>query len=365
MCINPAVLANGQSVACHKCWQCVRRKIDDWTGRCIAESQTSVATHSVTLTYGRDDVYGAVDHVRAAVLTYSDVQRYFRAFRDFRSEKVSKGFSLRYFVVGEYGSMKGRAHWHAILFWGGPLWPYRPLNRNIDCPMWPHGHSHWQNATPEAVRYVTKYIAKEVESEERQYHKGLSRMPPLGDKYFRQLAQQYVEQRLAPQDLFYDFDESRDRNGKKIQYMMQGKTRENFLNYFTTAWSDKWGDHAPTSELVELHEDRMVERGSPSEARRTIEAEKVGLMRLKDTVPVIPFTGIVKKPKRDDLRSWMDPSRLQFFETLHCWAYVFEGGQRPWFWARDANGVWSWRGKIGSVGQPQLAPRTAYGAHRA
>lgn len=346
MCINPVRLHDGTEVACHKCWQCISRKIDDWTGRCIAESQTSSAVHSVTLTYGRDEHYNAVDHVKAAVLTYSDVQRYIKRFRLFQSEKVPNGFSVRYFVVGEYGTRKGRAHWHILLFWKG-RWPYRPLDRNLDDEAWPHGHSFWQIGTPHTVRYVTKYIAKEATSDERQYHMSLSKKPPLGDAYFRQLAQDYIDARLAPQDLFYSFDEARDRNGKKKQYMMQGKTRENFLRYYRDGWQAKYQDHAPNSELLEEWEDKEAKRGSQASAQRILAAEKAKVPGYRNIISPDVFTGEVKKPKDSDLRSWMDPSNVKYDEKLNVYVYQFAGKQAPWFWAMDSQGSYGWRARIG------------------
>lgn len=346
MCINPVLLPNGQEVACHLCWQCVRRKIDDWTGRCIAESETAVAVSMVTLTYGRDARVGSVDHERAAWLTYSDVQKYLRAWRDTRSKRAPRGYPVRYFVVGEYGATKGRAHWHALLFWQDKV-PARPKNRQIfDRFYWPHGYSFWTDGrTPEAVRYVCKYIAKEVFDEEAQYHKGMSRFPPLGDAYFRQLASDLVEEMLAPQDFFYRFENVRNRKDEPVEFQMQGKTRENFLRYYRDAWIAKFGDMRlmPNSEIVEEFLDAEVRRGSQDDAKRVLAAEKHGV---RESVMRTPFTGVVQKPT--DIRPWMDPKRIQFSDGLNVWMYVFDGAQRPWYWARDNQGVWGWRARIGS-----------------
>lgn len=339
MCINPVLLPNGQEVACHKCWQCVRNKIDDWTGRCIAESQTAFATRSVTLTYGRDAAIGSVDHLRAAVLTYSDVQKYLRSWRD-------AGVKVRYFAVGEYGSTKHRAHWHLILFFRGKV-PLRPLDQQFMCEHWPHGWSFWQLGSPEAVRYVAKYIAKEVETDERQYHQGLSRLPPLGTEWFEQLAATYVDQRIAPKDLLYSFEHVRDRKGRVIKFRMQGATAENFLRTFVRLWREKYADHEPSSELVEKYLDAVEVRGSQDEAKRVLAAEKAKAPGYRDHLSVSPFTGFVKKPKQDDLRSWMHPDRLTFDPKLNVWMYNFDGGQRPWYWAKDAGGLYGWRSKIG------------------
>lgn len=342
MCVNPVYLAQqGVEVACHKCWQCIRNKIDDWTGRCVAESQTAVATRSITLTYGRDNRIGEIDHVKAAVLTYSDVQKYLRSLRD-------GGYKpLRYFVVGEYGSRKGRAHWHIILFFHGQV-PLRPLDQQIECEHWPHGWSFWQLASPPAIRYVTKYIAKEVETEDRQYHHGLSKMPPLGDAWFKQYARRYCEQVIAPQDLYYSFEHVRDRDGRAIKFIMRGVTALNFLNSFIQQWNEiNPGIQIPNSELVEQHLDNLAKVGTAELARKVIAGEKIGLYGLRDSVPVTRFTGTVKKPTTDDLRRWMEPSRLVFDEKLNVWTYTFGGGQTPWYWAMDAKGAWGWRAKIG------------------
>ena len=84
MCKAPLVLDDGTEVACRYCSQCVDRKITDWVGRNIAESKSAVKTFAVTLTYGRDR-RGDVDHVRAFLLTYSDVQKYLKLLRRHRS----------------------------------------------------------------------------------------------------------------------------------------------------------------------------------------------------------------------------------------------------------------------------------------
>ena len=262
MCLNPieVVLKDGviQEVACHQCWQCVRRRIDDWQGRCIAESLTSRAAHAVTLTYGRDRLYNAADHLKAAVLTYSDVQAFLKHLRGYGIRSTKK-YPVRYFVCGEYGHMKGRAHWHALLFWQQNI-PEIILGKNVDHEAWPHGHTYWQMMTPETVRYVTKYVAKEVGQEARQYHLGLSTRPPLGDQYFRQLAAEYIEARLAPQDFFYSFADVRDEKNHQIRFQLQGRSRQNFLRYFVEGWTEKWGDHAPNSDLVEAYEDQVALR---------------------------------------------------------------------------------------------------------
>lgn len=229
------------------------------------------------------------------------------------------------------------------------------LHENVEYRHWVHGHTYWEPMTPHSIRYVCKYIAKEVETEDRQYHKAQSRMPPLGDAYFRLLAKKYIEDRLAPQDFLYSFA-GVEHKGKQKRFVMRGKTRDNFLRYFHEGWWATYGDHPPNSEILDEWEDAQVKQGSQDEAKRDLAAEKVGLVKLRDhgidNVSTLP----VHKPKDHDLRSWMDPQRLHFSETLNVWLYEFDGEQRPWYWAMDENREWGWRSKIGAGAKNDLTP---------
>lgn len=174
MCVSPGILPNGQLIGCRKCWQCKERRIDDWVGRCIAESKTAKACHFVTLTYGeatedgKDEGtrVGAKDHERTAVLTYSDVQKFMKKVR-------FDGFKVKYFAVGEYGSLKGRAHWHLLMFWQERV-PSLPLMRRIHSKWWadedgkPLGFVRWEKLTNKSVRYAMKYLTKDMEETARQ-----------------------------------------------------------------------------------------------------------------------------------------------------------------------------------------------------
>lgn len=257
MCINPNKVVDVGFVACRECWQCRERKVDDWVGRNIAESKTAKAAHVVTLTYGEDHSTGGIDHIRSAVLTYSDVQKFLKLLR-------FHGYPVRYFVVGEYGSKKGRAHWHIILYWQGRV-PDVPLRKNFMFEHWEHGWTYWDKMTPEAIRYACKYLVKDNQDGSAQAFGPMpSKKPPLGDAYFRQLARQYAQAGLSPQDLFYSFPDVRrvpygtrgktakafHDSAKPVRFLMSGKTAENYIRYFLAEWERFHGDAPPKSEIV-------------------------------------------------------------------------------------------------------------------
>lgn len=266
MCTQPNLLSDGTLVACRECWQCQERKILDWTGRCIAESKTSTACHSITLTYGRGQSgknAGKVSHERAHVLTYSDVQKYFKRLR-------KDGFACSYFVVGEYGGTKGRSHWHAIIFWHGAVPKHEIRTEMYMQEHWHHGFSFWDDVGPASVRYVCKYVQKDLNDAEAQGHLSMSKKPPIGSRYFALRAQKYVDAGLAPQDLFYTFPEAKDREGKKLKFLLGGRSAELFLEEYVRRWRGYpprgfhgppcpvRGWHYPPSELVEAYEDKLM-----------------------------------------------------------------------------------------------------------
>jgi hypothetical protein len=243
MCIEPSRLKDGTLVACRYCWQCRANRVNDLVGRCIAEQSTSDATLAVTLTY-------AGDVVNSALLVYPDFQRFMKRLR-------KAGFNVRYIVAGEYGSKKGRAHWHAILFFKGKV-PDVGLNQRLEWEYWPHGFSYFQQPDYRGFKYVLKYTLKDTDAEAHRSHLAMSKKPPLGHEFFMDLANKYVEQHLAPQSPKYSFRDVFDPRGKRREFWLQGRMRELFLEYYLARYKEVRGCEPPFSEFVTAQEDKWI-----------------------------------------------------------------------------------------------------------
>lgn len=260
MCINP-IWINGANIPCQKCWQCRENRVTDWVGRCVAESKTAFYSSVGCLTYGRDENYN-IDHVRARNLIYSDVQKFLKLVRWWN-------VPLRYFVVGEFGSEKGRAHWHIVAFWQQKLPPkyqeYKRYDHYFDdfgrrIP-WPHGFTEWEPAQLGNIKYVMKYILKNYDDIRHESVMGLSRMPPLGYDYFRYLALLHVEQGLSPRDLYYGFPENRNKKGDTIKHYLRGASAWHYLRNFDEQWQMKYhNQNWPNSDLMDLYVDERERR---------------------------------------------------------------------------------------------------------
>lgn len=250
MCIDATRLRSGVFVACRKCWQCTENRINDYAGRCIAESKFAVKTNAITWTYGRVD--DQVHHEAAAVLTYSDIQKYVKRLR-------TAGFPCRYLITGEYGTERGRTHWHGIMFWGDKP-PEHKLYERFNGAKWDHGFQWWTEPTFQSIRYCVKYINKDTADEAAQSMLHMSRYPILGASYFTMLGIQHVRDGIAPKDLFYRFAEAKKKNGRPHQFMMRGKTVDVFLSAYVAAWQvARPSEWMKSSALVDEWLDKQVE----------------------------------------------------------------------------------------------------------
>lgn len=347
-------------VACRHCWQCRENRIWDWVGRGIAENETATKSYFVTLTYGNTNRYGEVLTDRARSLHYEDIQRWLY--------RIRKKHRVRYIVSGEYGPLKGRAHWHAILFFQGEFAKDSPM-RNIKLdfdywgtseyntdPFWKDGKTRWAKFEPRRVKYVCKYMLKAGEEDDSlERHAMLSKKPPLGHHYFMQRAESYVEQGLSPQDLVYHFPEVTwgKQNKKPREYVLQGVSADNFLSHFVEKWRERYGcDSWPYSELLEGYLE--------AEASERAEAERWSRQAALDA-------NSLEMP-------WYVPPQAQAFpEELPCKLYVDRRlnlwaisdpsmpERAPRFWSYNEDGFSGWHEKPNLVTEAKAASlRAAY-----
>lgn len=268
MCLTPTYVwvqrgpkCEKQNVPCKKCWQCIKGRVNDFVGRCLCEAATSQVTCTVTLTYAsRDDLADKIIHPRHFQLFMKLLRR--------------AGHKVRYMAVGEYGSEKGRAHFHAVLFFQHfadlPEWAITPRYkadyqqpddwdrayfsrdiaqmRMVHIREWPHGHIQvdW-NADERALRYVCKYLLK---PEKHNAWFTISKRPAIGHEWFMQKAELARSLGVVPNTWSY----SPPGSDPKRKYMITGAIRRDYLNAITTDPKDKPRMSEWTLKTFEKHE---------------------------------------------------------------------------------------------------------------
>lgn len=225
MCISPNTIQVergpswvDETVACGSCWQCRNNRVSDYVGRSLCEAQTSERSIALTLTYApRTDL-------AEKVITPRHFQRFVRALR-------KRGHLVRYIVAAEHGELKGRVHFHAVLFVRPNLnlpqsarptldWPHQ---KNFHIEEWPHGHVYADlDADDKALRYICKYLLK---YEGTESWISLSKKPPLGHGFFYEKALYAAKLGVLPSTFHY-----LPPNGSRTRpYYMTGATRREYL----------------------------------------------------------------------------------------------------------------------------------------
>ena len=270
MCINPTqLIVEGEAVEvwCRYCWQCQKNRVNDLVGRCIAEQKTASQTLAVTLTYDDAELVKDGREANAAVLVYADFQRFMKRLR-------KAGFNVRYIVAGEYGSKKGRAHWHAVLFFYGktlkiveepaqrgkwdvllPRWKHDPWAR-INWEPWKDGFAYFQEAEYEGFQYLMKYALKDQQAEVAETTLSMSKKPPLGAAFFKEEAERHVAAHLAPRSAHYSFRDVRGKDGKPRKFYLRGRMQEIYLESFVVEWEKRNGK-VPNNDFVQKHWERL------------------------------------------------------------------------------------------------------------
>lgn len=295
MCISPSHVWvqrgpkwEQQPVACRQCWRCRQNRVNDYVARAMAEASTSEVSCTVSLTYApRDDLADKVLHPRHFQLFMKLLRR--------------AGHKVRYLVAGEYGELKGRAHFHAILFFtdlrprglGEAVPAYKapapfcreiPHKRMVHIREWPHGHISvdW-SASERAIRYVCKYL---LADDKNNAWFSLSKKPALGAAWFAKKAALARDLQVLPSS----FEYLPPGGNRARPYLMTGATRRDYLDAITqdpadrprmSEWVGKTFDKHEHARAVEERESQSPEvlEAAWIERRRQVEDQQ-RLMRL-------------------------------------------------------------------------------------
>lgn len=169
-CINPRYLAERDIVVpCGNCPFCSATRRSDWATRLHYESKLHYSSKFVTLTYANPHLTFAHNQPQ---LVKADLQNYFKRLR-------KKGYKLRYYACGEYGSKTFRPHYHVILF--GEI-PEADIRNS-----WPLGQVHIGSVTQASIAYCLGYIVNGKGWKMRHYRERpfctMSRKPGIGANY--------------------------------------------------------------------------------------------------------------------------------------------------------------------------------------
>lgn len=146
-------------VACGHCFACRKSRIRDWTLRLSLEASQHEQCCFVTLTYDPEHL------PPGGTLVKRDYQLFLKSLR----KKYGK---FRYFICGEYGSKRGRPHYHLLLF--GLVPPDLRLHCSSESSgellycsdefsrIWSRGIVVIGEVTTQSIAYVARYVNKKL-----------------------------------------------------------------------------------------------------------------------------------------------------------------------------------------------------------
>jgi len=170
------------SVRCGQCHGCRLDKAREWAMRCTHEAQLHEDNSFVTLTY--DDEH-LPTHNGIPTLRKQDFVLFMKRLRKKRGHRIS------FFQCGEYGSLSGRPHHHALLFNCGftdrTLWRRsgdHPLYRSEELEtIWKGGQAEIGDVDYNSASYVARYTMKlkqDLKPGQLPEYLTMSRRPAIG-----------------------------------------------------------------------------------------------------------------------------------------------------------------------------------------
>ena len=170
-------------LACGKCPSCIEARSKAWALRCVCEASLHQENCFITLTYN--------NKCCPKSLCKKDVQRFFNSLK-YRFP----GKKIRYYLVGEYGPLTNRPHYHAIIFGFFPddAKYSITLNENLYFTSkkvqeaWPFGFVSITDCTYQSCAYVARYCQKKLKDPEARQKEFsmMSLKPGIGADYFEQ-----------------------------------------------------------------------------------------------------------------------------------------------------------------------------------
>ncbi len=177
---------------CGRCMPCLITRSQIWTGRILMEQRMHLQSAFITLTYA-DEFLPSSGH-----LDKKEAQRFLKRLRKYITPRT-----MRYLLVGEYGTLNHRPHYHAVIFGIGS----EELIRILPI-VWKHGSvepNRWKpfgDLTTKNARYCARYCTKKIHSQKLEGRPKefqlQSREPAIGDSYIEKIALIWKGSGLVP-----------------------------------------------------------------------------------------------------------------------------------------------------------------------
>lgn len=283
-------------VPCGKCVACLSKRRQEWVFRLQQEQKHSLTSWFVTLTYEDSqlptlkqakeynnslppDKRKTENHEIMEIYQKSHVQKFLKRLRKYYTPFVPDPYSIRYFVVSDYGGNFHRLHYHMLLF-NFPL-------RAADCSRieishriqkyWKHGGVNVGEVNDKSINYTCKYCLQrpDVTGAPKTWmtcsnkpgigaayltehtHNNVIRLGKpvvrVGDSMYRKLPRYYVY-KILPYDVPFA-DKIRYNYSEVCKLQLQRKYDDTLNRYLSKYGSESMAAMAYTNDLILRHKE--------------------------------------------------------------------------------------------------------------
>ena len=169
---NPHYLPDGTQpfklhFPCGKCEVCVLRRSNTWSFRLERELEASTSGAFLTLTYNDENLPRTESGLMN--LRPDDHKNFMKRLRKYIKSRYHAPQTIKYYMVGEYGSKYGRSHYHYLIFnlpfdLIEPKWDEKKKIFTVSAleKVWGNGHVYVGDITTSSIRYCTNYVQKSI-----------------------------------------------------------------------------------------------------------------------------------------------------------------------------------------------------------
>lgn len=155
---------------CGHCPQCKRNKSREWSIRLSHENSYSRHAYFITLTYSDDNLpsNGSID--------MEEVSKFIKRVREDEctfGNTRKKAHNVKYYAVGEYGSVESRPHYHLLVFSDTDC-----VSREAVNSWWKLGRSSVDPVSVSSICYVAGYVDKKIYGNDFEFYKERGISPP-------------------------------------------------------------------------------------------------------------------------------------------------------------------------------------------
>lgn len=205
---------------CGKCEKCLCLRAKNWSIRAMHEARYYEHNSFITLTYRDSElpfnyIDGAITH-RGGLNSYDNPatlnKRDFQLFmKRLRKMLDIKGIKIKYLMCGEYGDLRSRPHYHAIIFG----YQFEDLEEVPNNPgskdklydsktledLWTHGKVKVGEVTTQSIAYTCRYTMKKMYGDDGiKEYQDTNRIPPylavshgVGKRFYEEFHAQIIQ----------------------------------------------------------------------------------------------------------------------------------------------------------------------------